>query len=389
VPFPPTPPFRLRGRLDYAAGRVRFLDAEGRMGQTDFSGGLIATVAGVPRPVVAAEVRSRRVDLADLAGLFGAEPGRPTTPGMTEGQREAAARRERAPRLLSDAPLDLPRMRSVDVHVDYQAARIEGRRMPFDSLTTQFDVVEGVVKVHRLVMPVGDGELSTRFTMTPQPDGRSLRVEGGVELRRVDFSRLLGVAGGVRGSGRLGGVGRFEGQGRSLAEMAASAEGGLTMAMVGGTLSAFLIDLSGLRLGRALLSALGLPERERIECLVADFPLRRGTLTARTLVMETETALVTGSGRVSLAEERLDLRIRTESKRLTVGLLPVPILVRGTLKEPSVGLEPAGAAARAGAAAGLGALLAPLAALPTIQFGTADDDACERLRARAARGAGR
>jgi AsmA family protein len=222
------------------------------------------------------------------------------------------------------------------------------------------------VKVHRLVVPIGDGELSTRFTMTPQPDGSRLRVEGGVDLRRVDFSRLLGAAGGVRGSGRLGGVGRFEGQGRSLAEMAASAEGGLTMAMVGGTLSAFLIDLSGLRLGRALLSSLGLPERERIECLVADFPLRRGTLTARTLVMETETALVTGSGTISLAEERLDLRIRTESKRLTIGLLPVPILVRGTLKEPSVGLEPAGAAARARGRGGAGRA-------PRAPGGAADD----------------
>jgi len=34
---------------------------------------------------------------------------------------------------------------------------------------------------------------------------------------------------------------------------------------------------------------------------------------------------------------------------------------------------------RGGLAAGLGVLLAPLAALPTIQFGTGDDQRCERL----------
>jgi uncharacterized protein involved in outer membrane biogenesis len=239
-----------------------------------------------------------------------------------------------------------------------------------------------VVEVRRLVLPVGDGRLAARVTMTPEPDGATLAARGEVELQRVDFARLMGAVE-AGGSGRLGGVGRFEGRGRSLAEIAASAEGRLTAMMVGGTVSALLVDLSGLRFGKAVLSALGLPDRERVECLVADFPLQRGTLTARTLVMETDSAVVTGSGRISMRDERLDLRIRTESKRLTIGSLPAPVLVRGTLKDPSVGLEPAEAAARAGVAAGLGAILPPLAALPTIQLGVGESTVCERLQARA------
>jgi hypothetical protein len=256
--------------------------------------------------------------------------------------------------------------------------------MPFDALVTQFDIVEGVVDVKRLVFPIGGGELAGRFTLTPRQDG-ALEARGDVELRRADFSRLLGAAG-VRGGGRIGGVAQVRGTGRSIAEILARGEGSMSVVMVGGTLSAFLVDLSGLRFGGALLSLLGLPDRERVECLIGDFALRRGTLTARTLLLATETAVVTGAGEVTLPEERLRLRLRTESKRFSLGTLPAPILLGGTLKDPNAAPEAGELAARAGAAAGLGVLLPPLALLPTIQLGVGEDSQCERLQARGRQG---
>lgn len=384
VPVPGTPPFRIAGRLDYAAGRVRFLGAEGRLGRSDIAGGVIVTT-GRERPVVAVEARSRFVDLADLGGFIGAEPGRRPTPGMTPEQRRALRRDQADPRLLPDRPINLPRLLAADIHLDYAAERIEGKDPPFDGLITQFDIVDGVIDVKRLVFPIGGGDLAGRFILTPR-EGGALHAKGEVELRRVDFGRLMGAAG-VRGSGRLGGVGHVEGTGRSLAEILGGGDGALTLVMVGGTLSAVLVDLSGLQFAKALLSALGLPERERIECLIGDFTLRRGILSARTLVLETEGSVVTGGGRVELGGERLDLWLRTQAKHFTVGSLPTPIAVTGTLKDPAVAPEAGELAARAGAAAGLGAILPPLALLPTIQLGVGEDTACETLRSRV-RGAG-
>jgi hypothetical protein len=383
VRFAATPPYRLTGRLDYERGRIRFMEAEGQIGRTDVSGGLILTLGG-PRPVLAAELRSRRVDLRDLGGFVGAEPGRPTDPGVTPERREALARAAADPRLLPDDPINIPKLLAADVHVDYSAERIEGRRMPFDALVTQFDIVEGVVEVKRLVFPIGGGELAGRFTLTPQEDG-ALRAHGEVELRRADMARLLDAAAGVQGGGRVGGVAQVQGTGRSLAEILARGEGTMAVVMVGGTLSALLVDLSGLRFANALLSLLGLPERERVECLIGDFALRRGTLSARRLLLDTESAVVTGTGEVALPEERLRLRLRTEAKRFSLGTLPAPILVGGTLKNPSAGPEAGELAARAGAAAGLGVLLPPLALLPTIQLGVGENTQCERLQARGGR----
>ena len=102
-------------------------------------------------------------------------------------------------------------------------------------------------------------------------------------------------------------------------------------------------------------------------------------LSTRALLLETEDALTEGQGAVDLGSERVEVRLRRESKRLTVGVLPAPLLVSGTLKEPHAAPDPA-------TPAGRGGLAGALAALPTIRLGTGDDPRCEGLLARIRRG---
>jgi AsmA family protein len=82
---------------------------------------------------------------------------------------------------------------------------------------------------------------------------------------------------------------------------------------------------------------------------------------------------------VDLGRERVEVRLRTDSKRLTVGVLPAPLLVSGTLKEPRAAPDPA-------TPAGRGGLAGALAALPTIRLGVGDDPRCDGLLARIRRG---
>ena len=112
---------------------------------------------------------------------------------------------------------------------------------------------------------------------------------------------------------------------------------------------------------------------------MADLTLRRGVLSTRALLLETEDALTEGQGTVDLGRERVEVRLRTESKRLTVGVLPAPLLVSGTLKEPRAAPDPA-------TPAGRGGLAGALAALPSVQLGIGDDPRCEGLLARIRRG---
>ena len=378
VPFPKTPPFRLEGKADYAEGRVRLFDAEGKVGRSDIGGSLTVSTAG-NRPDVTADLRSRSVDLADLEGLIGRQPGRTDTPGQTPQQRAAQAREAASPKLLPTTPVNMPRLTAANVHLKYRADRIQGRGMPFDSLSAEADIVDGAVSLHPVSLGIGQGRLVATGTLTPQ-EGGGLRAKIDVELRRADLSRLLGAAG-AGASGTLGGVARLEGSGKSVSEILGRGNGEATAVTVGGNVSSLLVDLSGLEFGNALLSALGIPAREGIECFIADFALQRGALRSRTLLLDTDANVVTGSGGLDLGREQIDLRLRTDAKRPTIVSLPTPIRIGGTLKSPAIHPELGEAAARAGAAVGLGLLFPPLALLPTIQLGVGENSQCEALQA--------
>lgn len=164
-----------------------------------------------------------------------------------------------------------------------------------------------------------------------------------------------------------------------MSEMLGNGDGGLTVISTGGKMSALLTDLSGLQFGRALLSALGIPADADIECMIGDVSLRRGALSVDTLMLDTDSNLVTGGGMAGLGKEILDLWMRTDSKNFSIGSLPTSIKITGTFKQPSIMPEVGELAARAGAATGLGVLFPPLALLPTIQFGVGENDKCEKL----------
>ncbi|MBD0272773.1 MAG: AsmA family protein, partial [Acetobacteraceae bacterium] len=307
------------------------------------------------------------------------QPGRADTPGQTPQQRAAQARAQASSKMLPTTPVNMPRLTAANVHLRYRADRIQGRNMPFDSLSTEVDVVDGAVSIHPMSLGIGQGRLTAKGTLTPQ-EGGGLRAKIDVELRRADLSRLLGAAG-AGGAGTLGGVARLEGGGKSVSEILGRGNGEATFVTVGGNIRSLLVDLSGLQFGNALLSALGIPAREGIECFIADFALQRGALRGRTLLLDTDAHVVGGSGGLDFGSEQLDLRLRTEPKRPTIASLPTPIRIEGTFKDPSIQPELAEAVARAGAAVGLGILFPPLALLPTIQLGVGENSECEALQA--------
>ena len=382
VPLPSTPPYELGGTLDYAEGRFRFTDVAGRVGRSDLEGTMTVALRPGQRPEVTAELRSRAVDLRDIAGLIGGGPGPSGTPGQTPRQHAQAARTEAearaSPRVLPDRPLNFPKLERADVHVLYRAARIQGPSMPLDDLTLRMDVVDGAVALRPLTFGVGRGRITIGASLAPQGEG-AVRAQTEVRFERLDVSRLMQASGGHRGEGALNGTARLEGTGRSVAGILGGADGAASFWMAGGDLSKLLVDLAGLRLGSALLSSLGGDARAGVECFVADLALRRGVLSTRALLLETEDALTEGQGTVDLGRERVEVRLRTASKRLTLGVLPAPLLVSGTLKEPRAAPDPA-------TPAGRGGLAGALAALPTVQLGIGDDPRCEGLLARTRRG---
>lgn len=393
-PIPKTPAYQIAGKLDLEGlSRIRFQDFDGRLGNSDISGSIeeqpgAEEVKGKPIPVVTMDLRSRRVDLADLAGFIGGAPGRPTTPDATQQEREAAAKANAGPKLLPDTPVSVPRLTWANIHLRYHAGHIEGRSVPLDNLTAALDIVDGRVNLHPISFGVGKGRLSANIDMVPT-SGKELRARMDLHMENLDVSRLMAATHTFKGAGSVSGVGAIDATGDSLASLLANGNGEIKMAMAGGNLSAVLIDLTGLQFGNALLSALGAPDQTPVQCFVADLALRRGVLNFQAMTLDTGEAITNVGGDVNLSKETIDLALTTDSKHFSVGSLPTRINIGGTFKDPSIrpGAE---VAARGGAAAGLAVLFAPLAILPTIQFGTseADDKRCGELLQQARASAG-
>jgi len=378
VPIPKTPNYQIAGQLDYVGGRVRFRDFTGRMGSSDI-GGTIAVGTRGPKPEVEAELRSRRVDLADLGGFIGEEPGRASTPGQSRQQRQEQARNQSRGRVLPDDPINFPKFDAANVRLNYRADSIVGRNIPFDNLRVAMEVRDGTITLHPIALGVGTGQIEGEVRLEPQEEGR-LSARADIRFQRLDVSRLMQATNAFEGAGRINGRGRIEGSGRSFADILGRGNGEITLGMSGGNLSALLVDLSGLRLGNAILSALGVPGRTTVGCFVGNVVLQRGVANLRTVIVDTEDVIVNATGSVNIARERLDVRMRSESKSFTIGAIPTSIVIDGTFRDPDVGPDLGELAARGGLIGGLAALVAPVAGLlPTIQFGTGEDNRCEGL----------
>ncbi len=370
IAIPKTPPYRVAGKLDYETGVVKFEGIDGKVGSSDLQGSLDVNTTS-ERPVLTADLQSNMVDLRDLAGFIGAEPGDDSKGAKKAGRSDG--------RVLPDDPISLPRLNVADVHLKYKAQRIEGRRQPLDNMQVAMDIVNGAVTLHPLSFGVGKGQITSTISLSEK--SQALAMKANIDFKSVDVSKLLNATGVAEGAGVLGGSAIIEGTGKSLADILGGGNGELKLYMgSGGNLSALLVDLSGLQFGNALLSALGVPSRERIECLVTDFMLTNGTAQSRLTMLDTNDSRVGITGAVNLKSEQMDLTLRTQAKHFSIGSLPTPIGIGGTLGNPSIKPDLAEGGVRAAAAVGLGVALTPLAGLlPTIQFGTGEDHACGGL----------
>ena len=377
VPIPQTPPFSVAGKLDYTDRKIRFTGFTGRLGKSDLSGDIAVDRTGV-RPLIDADLASRQVDLADLGGFIGEAPGRKGE-AQTAQQKAELAHRETSDKLFPDTPVNLPKLDMADVRLRYKGAHIEGRSVPLDNIVANLDITDGRIQLKPLSFAVGTGNINLNADLTPK--GRDLAANVSVEFKQVDLARMLASTHLVEGAGTMSGSAKLDSTGNSLASLLAHGNGGLRLGMSGGNLSALLVDVAGLEFGNALLSALGIPQRANLECFAADFGLTNGTLNTKIFVLDTSEARVQGAGDINLVDETIDYKLKTASKHFSIGTLPTPIDITGKLKSPSIAPETGPLAARAGAAVGLGVLFPPAALLPTIQFGTGNDNACLKAEA--------
>lgn len=376
VAIPPSPPWKIKGRVIRDGEWWRLHDFEGHLGDSDLSGSADMAYRN-ERATVHAQITSRVLDLDDIGGFIGAKPQ--AGPGETASpeQRVEKAQAQAEPNLLPDVPIRLERLRAMDADVTFKGESIRGKA-PLDGLDTHIVVKDGVLTLKPLNFGVGGGNVVA--TLVFDGRGDTAAVDSNIEFRRIRLSKLFpGNKTVAKATGLLGGRAELKGQGDSFASVLEHSNGRVGLAMSGGTISNLLLELAGLDVAESLRLLFTGDKPVTLRCAVADLDVQDGVVKSRSTVVDTTDTNLKIDGQVAFAGEELDLTVHPLPKDYSPAALRSPLHIHGTFKKPAVRVDKK-LLARGGIAAILATIAPPVAALVAlIETGPGDDADCEHL----------
>jgi len=375
IPLPPTPPYKLSGRLQKQNEIWKFQQFKGKVGDSDLSGDLSYDTKREPG-FVKANLVSQLLQMDDLAGFIGATPSE----GTLSPEQKAQAEREKAsPHLLPDVPIDLTRLRATDMEARFKGKKITGTRFPFNDLDIGFNLQKGVLHLDPFNFGIADGTISGTLVLDGQKDVP--HVQSDLLIKRLSLKQFFtNPKFESLSAGHFGGQLKVKGNGRSLADVLATSNGRITLLMTGGKISLLVVEAAGLDLGEATPLLLGKDKSTDIRCAIGDFKVEDGLLSSEIFVFDTTDSNIEGNARINLKDETIDAEVETHPKDMSIFTARTPITVTGRLKQPDIGLDPKQLAARTAGAVVLGAFLTPVAAIiPFIELGLGEDSDCKGL----------
>jgi AsmA family protein len=359
VALPASPPYAFRGHLRKNAGHYLLEDLEGTIGASDFRG------TGdyrndEPHPRLKVVLASRHLNLIDWPA------------------EKSAARAQKAPLQTSGGdPFS-----ALDAEIRYTAAKVQwSRNLPAQDMVLVLALKDAVARLSPLDLGFAGGRILSEVVI----DARNKQaVESTVkaDVRRVQLSSLLPPKEGkARPVGAVGAQIRLKGTGTSVAELAASANGTIALAMDGGRISSAMDAAAGMNGGKLLSVLIGGDKGVNVNCAGAHFDVKNGIGQSRLMVVDTEQTRVDGGGAFNLKEEKFAFTLQPKPKKAGILSLRTPMYLYGTFSAPHFSFDRNQMALRAGGALVL-ALVNPIAALlPLVEAGSGTDLDCDKLLA--------
>ena len=383
--LPNTPPYAVSGTLIRDNLKFRIDDFQGKLGSSDVSGKL-GVDTGHERPKLTATLTSKQLNLADLAAPLGTQ-ATPERKSDTLARPSAAAPAPAPKLLLPDADLQVQRVRGMDADVQFEAASVMTSKMPMKKVRFHLILDNGKLLLNPLDFQLAQGDFSGMVAVDAQ--GATPVTSIDMKLVNVDLAQFTSKSNDTAPlAGRLLGRIKLQGSGSSVHKTAATANGDVTIVVPNGKMREALAELTGIDLARGLgLILTKNQQNTELRCGVASFKADTGDLKSTTLVIDTTNVLVTGEGDINLSTEALNLSLRGQPKHARLLRLRTPIMLRGSLSAPKIGVDSGKLAAQTGGAVALAALLTPVAAmLAFVDGGLAKDANCSALLSQAQQG---
>jgi len=364
--LPPTAAFHASGHMERNDNRYLYYDLKINSGTSDMTGSLDvqANIGGYPK--VKGELNAAHLRLADLGARAA---------GKAPAQSAAAGTR------LPDTPLRLGGLRHLTWTLHLGVQQLEIGRDTLQAVSALLTVGHGIVSLEHLTGSLAHGQLAgdARFDATHEVALAQMSLAAAdIQLAQLSSKADPPLSGSA--SGRL----QLQGRGKSVHDIASSLEGTVSAVIPHGTVRATLAEAASLDLSAALGALSKSDKQTPIRCAVVSFDAHQGVLTSRTLVVDTDKALITGSGTLNAASQAVDFTLHGRPKHPNLKLHSA-LSVRGTLAHPELRLNTPALLGQSAAAAALGVVLTPLAAvLAFVSPGLAHDADCAALLEQAA-----
>ncbi|HEX3838421.1 MAG TPA: AsmA family protein [Steroidobacteraceae bacterium] len=381
--LPNTPPYQLQAQINRDGQHFVVRDIKGKLGRSDI-GGSIDIDAAHNRPMVTANLDSDHLYLADLGAVTGnragaggaldrSNPAAPAAPVATTSKGKPTM-------LFPDAHLETNRIRAMDADVQFKATSIEAGKVPFKQVSLHAKLKDGVLALDPVQFVMPEGHVSGVVNIDARQNVPQVRMD--VRATDINLAQLKGSgpASAAPLTGILQARAVLKGRGDSVHNVMADADGSFAAVIPHGDIRSAFAELTGIDL-----SGLGLllTKNEKlapIRCGVARFDVADGTAQAQSIVLDTQNVLITGSGKIDLGHERLDLTIKGQPKKFHLVRVRAPIDIKGLLSKPSFQPDKGQLLKQGGVAAALGTLLTPVAAIVAfIDPGLAKDQDCSQL----------
>lgn len=391
--LPNTPNYDIRGVLTHKGREYDFDKAVGRVGDSDLEGRMKVTLNEKNRPNVTADLSSRLLDFKDLATLFGARPvskaqaaavakPKPLKVALTPTTTNAAATPNQ--RLLPDSTLATDRLRGMDATLHYHAQAVKSLFLPLKQATLDLNLDHGVLAVDPVAFEFPQGKFTAQVTLDAR--GAVPITDADMRLSNVSLQEFLHTRAGQSPAieGTLAARVKLHGVGDSVHKAAATSNGAVTLVIPQGRIRAAFAELLGVNAGRGLQLLLSKNQGETgVRCAVANFAVRGGVLQAQDVVFDTDVVRVNGTGDIDLGPESINLTLKGDTKKFSIGHLFLPITIGGHFSGPKIGVNPAPTVVQGGVAAALGFLFPPAAILPFVDPGLAKNADCQALMTQA------
>ncbi|SAL43059.1 AsmA family protein [Caballeronia telluris] len=358
VTLPETPPYATEGRLVgqfKKEGNVfKYENFTGRVGGSDINGSLV--YAGrQPRPLLSGELVSHLLQFSDLAPIIGADSNASKAKRGEEKKQPSA-------KALPTEEFKTDRWKAIDTDVKFTGRRIiKDPDLPITDLYTHVVMKDGVLSLEPLKFGVAGGSLASNIHL----DGSTTPLKGRVstEARHLKLKQLFPNVKTMQSAlGEVNGDAALSATGNSPATLAATSNGEVKALITDGTVSRLYMEAAGLNVANVVYEKLFGKRDVKINCAAADFVATNGVLESRVFALDTDDAVINMDGNVDLKTEEMDLAIHPHTKGFRVFSLRSPLYVKGTFKDPHVGVNAGALAVRGAAAVGLG-LINPFAAL--------------------------